>query len=527
MKQRPFRGALLNEWLFGIYLFLVLAIDLFCYHFHWSEIANPIVPFLALLLLIPPLLFLGIPPLFRLLRGLRIKPPAPLTRCRRLLIWLLGFVIFSLFLLVWLAAYEWGQISPDSYKQLMQAKTGLYSDWHPVWHTLVFFTLPLKLFGSELSVFYFQLCVFCIIMGYCFLTLYEMAGLRFSLISLCAIALNPPLMEQLMFPWKDTAFAMAALLAAVMALRLWCLEKDWTHGRGAALFLGLVLANAALFRHNGILFSGFLLFALLFVQKKKNWIATALVFVLFLGAVRGPLYSALDVEKPGHRTLETMGLPLTVIGNVVTKRPELLDEETAEFAFSIAPLETWQRLYKCGNFNTFKFPMPDEDLNKIDEAGPAKILRMMGSCFRRAPLDALKGLFDLTKTVYAVSHTGDRGETSSPSVMYKDGTFTGLVREYTDIFSKTIFRPLSYIGTTLLFMLAAMLSRCSLFSKKDWTRILLCLSIFCYDFGTMLLLTGPDRRFFLASFLVCPVFVLLMFYEKNENTENTDKGMLT
>ena len=87
--------------------------------------------------------------------------------------------------------------------------------------------------------------------------------------------------------------------------------------------------------------------------------------------------------------------------------------------------------------------------------------------------------------------------------------------EYSEIYSRSIFRCLSRIGTTLLIMLAAILAKCCLSSKKDWKRILLCLSVFCYDFGTMLLLTGPDARFFQVSFLVCPIFTLLMFYEKD------------
>ena len=279
---------------------------------------------------------------------------------------------------------------------------------------------------------------------------------------------------------------------------------------------GLLLANATLFRHNGILFTGFLLFALLFVQKKKNWLVTALTFILLFGAVKGPLYAALDVERPERRTLETMGLPLTVIANVVTQRPELLDEETAEFAFSIAPLEIWQKFYECGDFNAFKFKLPDEELDLIDTAGTGKILRMTGSCFRRAPLDAAMGLFCLTRQVYAVTDTGDREEPDPLTLMYAGGTLYGLMQEYADVYSKIGLQALSRIGTTLVIMLAATLSRCSLFSKRDWTRILICLSVFCYDFGTMLLLTGSDTRFFQVSFLVCPVFTLLMFYEKDK-----------
>ena len=518
MKQSWFRRHL-NELLFGVYLFVVLAIDLFCNHFHWMEIADPKRPFLTFLLLLPLPLFLLIPPLFYTLRGVRFKAQAPFSRRKRLLFWLMGCAVTALLLLpwcLWACRVDYLHYVPDCVDQLSQAVSGVYSDWHPVWHTLLFFTLPLRLFGTESAILFFNCFLFLLAMGCCFLTLCELGGLRYALISVCAILLNPVLMKALAVPWKDTAFSITSMLAAIIALRYWCLEKDWTHSLGGTAVLGLLLANATLFRHNGILFTSFLLLALLFVMKKKNWAAAALTFALFLILVKGPVYSALDVEKPGRRTIETMGLPLTVIGNVVTQRPELLDDETRDFAFSVTPLEIWQRYYVCGNFNAFKFRMGDEELELIDAAGPGKILRMMFSCFRRAPLESCKGLFCLTDLVYGVSDTGDRAAADPPNVMYGSGPLIGLLLEYSDLCSKTVFQYFGRAGTTILIMLAAMLSKCSFWSRSDWKRILLCLSIFCYDFGTMLLLTGADARFFLVSFLVCPIFTLLLFYEKDD-----------
>ncbi len=508
------RSFILNEILFGIYVFVVLAVDLFCNHFHGTEVRRPMIPFLALLsaALLP--LLLGVPPLFRLLRGVNLKPPVSLSRRRKLLIWILCFMATAAVFLVWSWVYYWGSFTPDSFEQLAQAETGIYSDWHPVWHTLLFFTLPMKLFGSRLMIVPFQSLLFSVAMAFCFLTLYELAGFPYAVVSWCAILLNPVLMTEFISPWKDTAFALAAMTAAVMVLRIWCFDKDWTHRPGGSILLGLLLANATLFRHNGILFTGFLLVMLLFIMKKRNWITAFLAFALMLIVVKGPVYSLLNVEKPGRRILETMGLPLTVIANVVKQQPDLLDEETAEFAFSIRPLEDWQKLYTCGNFNSFKFKLEPEELELINSAGAMKILRMMNSCFRIAPTEAAKSLFSLTGLVYSIEDTGDVAENRiDPSMLYENGLLRGFVYEYLLVFQRSIFHYLGNIGTTLVVLIAVMLARCSLTSWYDWKRILLCLSIFCYDFGSMLLLTGPDHRFFQISFLVCPVFVLLMLYE--------------
>ena len=64
-------------------------------------------------------------------------------------------------------------------------------------------------------------------------------------------------------------------------------------------------------------------------------------------------------------------------------------------------------------------------------------------------------------------------------------------------------------------MLAFMLGRSRLNSGSDWKRLHQCLPIFVHDYGTMLLLTGDDLRFFYLTYLLCPVIILLML-RKNE-----------
>ena len=74
--------------------------------------------------------------------------------------------------------------------------------------------------------------------------------------------------------------------------------------------------------------------------------------------------------------------------------------------------------------------------------------------------------------------------------------------------------PLSYlfscIGFTILVMLAFIIFRGRFRGFEDWKRIFLCIPIFTYNFGTMLLLTGHDVRFFYISFIIYPLIVLIM-----------------
>jgi hypothetical protein len=57
-----------------------------------------------------------------------------------------------------------------------------------------------------------------------------------------------------------------------------------------------------------------------------------------------------------------------------------------------------------------------------------------------------------------------------------------------------------------------MLARCDIKDKDGRRRLLMCLPILAYDFGTMLLLTWADARFFFITYPVCPVVVLIALY---------------
>lgn len=80
------------------------------------------------------------------------------------------FLFFSLItvgvLLIWYVGYFPGGWSPDSIKQYEQAVTNTYNDWHPIWHTLLFFKLPITIFGKTSSIILMQIFYFALLMGY-------------------------------------------------------------------------------------------------------------------------------------------------------------------------------------------------------------------------------------------------------------------------------------------------------------------------------------------------------------------------
>ena len=76
------------------------------------------------------------------------------------------------------------------------------------------------------------------------------------------------------------------------------------------------------------------------------------------------------------------------------------------------------------------------------------------------------------------------------------------------------------LGFTLLSVISVILATCRLNRWADWKRIFLAFPILAYDFGTMLLLSGHDARFFFVSFLICPVTVIMLLCPCADRTEH-------
>ena len=420
-------------------------------------------------------------------------------------------------ILPWFIAYYPGAFSPDSIYQYSQAVSGVYDDWHPYWHTLIFFTLPLKITGQTASIVLLQIIYFAIGLGYLGLVIYKIAGLKFAIISLLYILLNPYTSHILLYPWKDVGFAIAGLVSLTMAIDYYFFREEWTGKWWRFIFWGLVMANATLFRHNAILFILPLILALLFHMQKRQWLQLFISFLMVVFLVKVPLLHILNVGEAQRRVVEIVGLPMTIIGNVVKETPEALDEEMSEFVYSIASQEQWEEKYQTGDFNSIKWQV---DLTPINDAGIWKVLKIVAKCFIRSPCESLMAFFSLTDMVYGLE--GDvEGDVGWSIVENIYGiTYTGNkelsegLDSYSILFTNSIWRYFKHIGSALLFMLGAILAKIEFNRWEDWKRFFLTVPILVYDFGTMLLLSGADSRFFYITFLVCPVIMIYAFYSK-------------
>ena len=145
---------------------------------------------------------------------------AELPRKKKLAMFTATAVIVFLIRLIWILAYYPGSFSYDSILQYGQASTGSYSDWHPVWHTILFFTIPLKVFGKPAAIVILQNIYLALILGYMAVTIAEIWNIKAAIISIAYIVLNPYVGYIMLYPWKDVAFALGGLLCSIIAVKL-------------------------------------------------------------------------------------------------------------------------------------------------------------------------------------------------------------------------------------------------------------------------------------------------------------------
>lgn len=442
------------------------------------------------------------------------------SRKKNLAVFGISAAVCLLLMLVWFVAFCPGSFSPDSINQYKQVPDGTYNDWHPVWHTFVFFTLPVKLTGSISSIVLFQMFYFSLVMGYMVMVIAKYAGLKKAVFAFAYIVLNPYTGYIMLYPWKDVAFALAGILGLLMSFEIYFSKAEWSSKLWRVIGLGMILASATLFRHNAVLYTAPLIFALFFHMKKKQWIQLLVTFLLSLVVIKGPVYHFWDVEKPDQRVIETMGLPMTIIANVTKEVPGLLDEELQNFVYAIATQEMWTNNYSCGDFNSIKWDGIDTSI--VEEKGHGYVLKMMLKCIKIAPKEAVQAFCALTDVVYGFE-AGLEGNISAGIADNEFGIeyagnekLAAFLNAYAAFVDNSMFKYLRTLGVCMFAMLVVILGKLKWKSWESWKKTFLCLPIFAYNFGTMFFLTGPDSRFFYITFMICPLVIIFALLQREE-----------
>lgn len=433
---------------------------------------------------------------------------------------------FGVFLMKYLIYYP-GSFSPDSWNQYGQVISGQYNDWHPVFQTILSFWVPLTISGGWLgSIVLLQIIFFAAAIGYCLWVLRGYTSGKIAGFALAFIVLNPNISNLAMYPWKDTAFAVGAVLLTAFAMRAYFTRGEWLKNPWHCVALTAALAATTLVRHNGMLFTIPMAIAIFCQIGIRRAAVIAVCAAALVVGVKGPVYSALRVEAPGERQIEMLGMPMVIIGASAKYAPEKLDEETREFVNKIAPQEVWN-FYEYGNYNNVKWYGADNQV--IEEYGAGRVIPMALRCFQRCPDVSLVALISLTDVVYSVCDDyvhEDLPRLYSNSYGFEQGGIPALQRA-----NEAITRAVNvafpwlfmYVGAVHFALIAFGLAKCRLNKWEDWKRILFTLPVFAYNWGTTLLLSDAhdSARFFMYSFMILPGLIAILGkkQEKQETQE--------
>lgn len=441
---------------------------------------------------------------------------------------LLFGVTFAVLGLYYLAYYPGGLII-DTFNQWYQVDKGFLVDWHPAIHTLLFLWLPSLICDSLAFVNFVQIIWISLAIAYLGLVL-ESWGIKKKWCFLtCFLGIAVPSSSiVLSFCWKDTALTIFAIVLAGYVLQIVFSEGEWLKKWYNVVCVAAFGALAALMRHNAILLIGplMLLIAAVYWKKVKYYgLAAGVLTIVIMGGIKGPVYRLLSVQPHAQVSAEMLGLPMTILANVLVNEPDKLSSDARDFLYRIGDQELWEENYREGSWNSAKWMGDDISNDVMEEEGAANILSYTWDTVKNAPYYAYRAVVKLTEVVW--KPLGNHVEWGY-EVSVNEGNSYGYETEGIPVF-KTILdfvRNVSlngtfvltwcwHIGFYILLLLFAGISKL----KEGLQKSVIWVPVMCYNFGTALLLCGPDFRFFSFNTVITFALVLGMFCKKKGETD--------
>ena len=168
-----------------------------------------------------------------------------------------------------------GSFGNDNLVQLEQVYSGSYSNWHPVLHTWLFFTLPLKLVPQHWFIVTYQLIWYSLAMGYLLYVLFTSGSPRWLLaITWFLIVCNPNSIDLMLYPLKDSAMTIFCIVLFAQLVRIYLSQGQWLKKPLHLLLFALFAFLTMGMRHNAVLLiAPIFLFLLIFFPAVRRLIS--------------------------------------------------------------------------------------------------------------------------------------------------------------------------------------------------------------------------------------------------------------
>ena len=439
---------------------------------------------------------------------------------------LIAFAVTFGYLLLWLIAYYPGGFCVDNIFQLSQAYYGYFDNWHPVLHTWVFFWIPLQIYPHSVSITLFQILLFCLAVGYLYRVLCRRGSPMWFIIgSWLFLILNCHTMSLMISPLKDSALGIVSLVVFTQLIEIYETQGQWLKKWHHFLVFTVVCFLASGVRHNGILLIAPLYIILFIFQKeaRKPVLFSAALVLFGIWFMNGPIMFWDRICPPSNRQMEVLGMPMTILSSVYMKDRSVLSPEAIRFLDSLTTQEEWNTVFQFGNFNSIKFVSSLPLADRIEQEGTAAILKYTAEAISRSPIWSTKAFITLTREIWdPLSNVG--GYTPYCSDIVIDGigvTFEGnqALAQILTVWGETtdsLFLSL-FTKNVGMMILIAMFTAVANVGRGKLGRAFMIFPMLIYDFGTMLLLTGGDFRFFHFSFVIIIPLLYLILSGRNTN----------
>jgi hypothetical protein len=238
-----------------------------------------------------------------------------------------------------------GIMSTDSKSQWMQALSGNFTDWHPLFHTLLI-ALLMRLWYSPAIVVLVQITALTVtfMLG---IRVLEKHGVSKNILWALSLvfAFWPPTPLMAVTLWKDIFYAIALLGFFILLLEIALTKGEWLAKQSTWLWLGVIAFFTAVFRQNGIAVSLITLSLLPFFYK-NNRKTIAFAFLLFISLwalIKFPIANYLEKESTSSGNQLNIALLPHLAAHIDQKTP--LKPEEEQYLSSLMPLDQWE--YRC------------------------------------------------------------------------------------------------------------------------------------------------------------------------------------
>ena len=431
-------------------------------------------------------------------------------------------IVFCCSLLYWLAYYP-GGFNLDAYGQWDQAHGVLpYNNWHPITSTLLI-QLAISVVDRFDFCIFVQLLIFSISASFLLRALQRiwidcriLTGIAIF-IGLCpAVGLNNICMT------KDAQYTILLVNLTTCGINIIFSNGKWLEKKRNVILLSIFSGLAVLVRHNGLLFvvPAYLILLLTHRPQIIKIIIAAVITIAMVLAIKVPLSHYLDVEPHDNIVGEAVGIPMAILANALVNDSDHIPTDAHAFLNEIAADSEWKTHYFPGEWDSCKWVFGGTELLRGRTA--TEILFYTGETILHCPQTSYESARLNTRIVWEPFFT-DLYWLPEVYVEENDvGITEHSVRELhtvvSVVMSLSMIPVLSYLSWNTGFqILMIMLIFCLYYKTINIRKLLLIIPLLLYDGGTMLLLAGPNHRYFYCNaVLYLPIIISLLAAEPCE-----------